>query len=51
MFLLGGNASSSSQFAPEKNVIPRECGSQPSCAELKDPINGEASTNTHGNRA
>ncbi|PON43075.1 Adenosine deaminase/editase [Parasponia andersonii] len=42
-----GHASSSSQFAPQKNVLPRECSSQPSCTELKDSIYGETSTKIH----
>ena len=48
---VGGDASSSLQFAPEKNVLPRECGSQPSCAVLKDFMNGEDSRKIFGNGA
>ncbi|XP_062090306.1 tRNA-specific adenosine deaminase TAD1 isoform X4 [Humulus lupulus] len=46
-----GDASASSQFAPEKNVLPRECGFQPSCAELKDSMNGEAPIKIFGGDA
>ena len=51
LFLVGGDASSCSQFSPQKNVVPRECGSHQSCAELTNSVNGETSINIRGNGA
>ena len=47
--LVGGDASSSSQLEPLKNVLPRECSSQSSCVKPMDSISGKRSLKIHGN--